>query len=306
MPDLRPHRSLFLSILTGWSQIKTQAHAACARIAPKLTSDKLSRDQATVSTKLRPRYSQLLESLDAAARPFVPLFTDFLLLPSVKVLWTPGVPIDDTKWVAQLPVIKEELADYRLELVLHARQEILAATTDPATRRQDDTDVEENVNSLNDTFFQLATSFVCCTVADCPIKRQPRELWDWRTSSYSLTKDPREGWMGPLVEVLQHQHRLHNSNSFLPADAAKASYPPFRVSLPLEVACGIESLLELHRLDETKAKKRHLVEASKKSAGYKWVNSGITRRNFFGKHALWNLVRSPRDLLCKTSCCVLG
>ena len=294
---------MIAGFLTGWSQIKTQAHAACAKIAPKLIVDQLATKQATQSAKLRARYDQLLESLDEAARPFVPLFADFLLLPSVKALWVPGVPVDAAAWTAQLPLIKEELDDYRLELVLHARQEILAATTDPATGRQDDTDIVlEDNDSLTDGFFQLATSFVCCTFADCPIKQQPREMWDWRTSSFYVTEDLREGWMGPLVEVLQHQHRLHNSNSFLPADAAKASYPPFRVSLPLEVACGIEALLELHRLDEMKAKKRHLVEVSKKSSGYKWVNSGITRRNFFGRHALWNLVRSMRGLIHMTSC----
>mgnify|MGYP006969722857 CR=1 FL=1 len=273
----------------GWSQIKTQAHAACAKIAPKLIVDQLATKQATQSAKLRARYDQLLESLDEGARPFVPLFTDFLLLPSVKELWTPGVPVDDATWAAQLPLIKEELNEYRLELVLHARREILAATTDPATASQEDEDIVE-VESLNDAFFQLATSFVCCAFTDCPSQQGSREVWDWRTRSRTTTEDRREGWIGPLVEVLQHQHRFHNSSSRLRAKAAKASYPPFRVSLPLEVACGIEALLELHHLDDSKAKKRHLDEASKHSAGYEWVNSRMSWRYFSGSNALWNLV----------------
>lgn len=232
-----------------------------------------------------------MESLEKAARPFVPLFVDFLLLPSVKALWTPGVPVDDAKWTAQLPLIKEELDEYRLEIVLHARQEILAATTDPATERQDDTDILlEDADSLNDGFFQLATSFVCCAFAGCPDKQRNRRRWRWRGPSGNTIEDRREGWVGPLVEVLNHQHRFHNSTTRLPAKAAKASYPPFRVSLPLEVACGIESLLELHQLDDLKAKKRHLDEASKKSSGYDWFNSGLSRRYFSGKDAWWNMV----------------
>ena len=279
------------TFLTGWNQIKTQAHAACAKIAPKLVVDQLATNQAAQSTKLRARYDQLLENLDEAARPFVPLFVDFLLLPSVKELWAPGVPVDDATWAAQLPLIKEELDDYRLELVLHARQEILAATTDSATACQDDAEVEEKVDSLDDDFFQLATSFVCCAFAGCPSQQGPRKAWDYRTRSRVTTEDRRGGWVGPLVEVLQHQHRFHNSAAQLPAKAAKISYPPFRVSLPLEVACGIEALLELHHLDDSKAKKRHLDEASKKSAGYEWVNSGLLRHHFSGKDALWHLVR---------------
>ena len=232
-----------------------------------------------------------MESLEKAARPFVPLFVDFLLLPSVKALWTPGVPVDDAKWTAQLPLIKEELDEYRLEIVLHARQEILAATTDPANERQDDTDILlEDADSLNDGFFQLATSFVCCAFAGCPDKQRNRRRWWWRGPSGSTIEDRREGWVGPLVEVLNHQHRFHNSTTRLPAKAAKASYPPFRVSLPLEVACGIESLLELHQLDDLKAKKRHLDEASKKSSGYDWFNSGLSRRYFSGTDAWWNMV----------------
>ena len=270
---------------------------------PKLAADKLADDQRHQMRELRARYNNLLNDLQKTARPFVPVFTDFLLLPSVKTLWVPGVHVDDAKWAAQLPLIKEELDDYRLELVLHARREILAATSDPATQTQDDADAMEDVNSLDDAFSQLAISFVCCAFAGCPSKKGPiRRSWYRRTSPNSV-EDPREGWIGPLVDVLKHQHRFHNSGSHLPTKAAKASYPPFRVSLPLEVACGIGSLLELHRLDDSKAKKRHLDEASKKSAGYEWVNSGLSRHYFSGKDALWNLVRSTRTLLRAVLCC---
>lgn len=162
----------------------------------------------------------------------MPLFINFLLLPSVKALWTPGAPVDDAKWAAQLPLIKEEPDEYRLELVLHARQEILAATTDPASRRQDDTDsFLEDGDSLSDNFFQLATLFVCCTFADCPIKQEAREVWDWCTSSFSLAEDPREGWVGPLVEVLQHQHRIHNYDSRLPKRSMLRTRPSAFLSL---------------------------------------------------------------------------
>lgn len=232
----------------------------------------------------------------------MPLFTDFLLLPSVKELWTPGTAIDDAAWTAQLPLIKEELNDYRLELVLHTRREILAATLDPVTQTQDDADATEDVDSLDDAFSQLATSFVCCAFAGCPDKELQRRRWYWVTSSLSDDKKQRKSWIGPLVEVLQYQHRLHNSISYLRTHKAKASYPPFRVSLPLEVACGIESLLELHHLDDAKAKKRHLDQASKESSGYEWVNSGLTRRYFTGRDAWWHMVRSKTSFRTTWPC----
>lgn len=276
-------------LLTEWGRIKIKAHAACARISLKLAAAKLANKQATQVYKLRTRYNELLNSLDETARPFVPLFGDFLLLPTVKELWTSGDDVDDDTWASQVSLIQEELDDYRLELVLHARRQILAATSDPVAAPQDDADSEEVVESLNDDFFQLATSFVCCTFADCPDKQYRRNWWRWRSLSGVEAKP--SAWVGPLREVLQHQHRCHSSQWGPVAGMAKASYPPFRVSLPLEVACGTESLLELHQLDDSKAKRRHLDEASRKSSGYEWVNSGLTRRYFSGKDAWWNMVR---------------
>lgn len=260
-----------------------------------MAADELVDNQRTQMSQLCDRYDDLLNNLKETARPFVPVFADFLLLPSVKALWVPGVPVDDAKWVVQLPLIHEELDEYRLGLFLHARQEILAATTDPSTASQDDADIDETVDALDDAFFQLATSFVCCAFASCPRKNRPIRYGWHRRISPEAAEDPREGWIGPLLEVLQHHHRFHNSAPLpWPTAAVKASYPPFRVSLPLEVACGIEALLELHCLDDSKAKKHHLDEASKKSAGYEWVNSGLSRRYFSGKGAWWNLVRPMR------------
>lgn len=261
----------------------------------RIADDDLLQQQESSATKLRPRYEKLLRSMNDAARPFAPLFTDFLLLPSVVALWTPGATVDDATWAAQLALIQEELDDYRLELALHARQVILAATTGNAPENQED-DFESE--GLDNDFFEFATSFVCCSVAGCPTKVAPtsqRRRGSWWDSQYApapITANRWEGWVGPLVEVLEHQHRIHNGASELPVKAVKSAYPPFRVSVPLEVACGIESLLEMHNLESSKAKKRHLDLASKKIEGYEWVNSGTTQRYYRGEGAWSTLVRS--------------
>ncbi|GAA5864374.1 hypothetical protein JCM3774_002768 [Rhodotorula dairenensis] len=266
-----------------WDRINKQVHAACARALSKIAADKLAAKQDVSAWDLRPRYEQLLEDLDEGARPLAPLFTDFLLLSSVKEFWVSGTEVDDAKWANQLPLIQEELDDYRLELVLHARREILAATTTSAPGTCEDDDVE----SVDANFFELATSFVCCSFKDCPKKRTSAWGRWWWPKRAAKEEDRQDGWIGPLVDVLKHQHDAHNKPSSLPAKATKTPYPPFRVCLPLEVACGIESLLELHDLDGAKAKKRHLDLASKKILAYEWVNSGVHRRYYGGGKSAW-------------------
>ncbi|GAA6022556.1 hypothetical protein JCM8202_000516 [Rhodotorula sphaerocarpa] len=89
------------------------------------------------------------------------------------------------------------------------------------------------------------------------------------------------GRIGSLVEVLQHQHEHHNLRYERPnSKAATSDKLPKRVDLPLEVACGVASLLELHHLDDSRAKMSHLDEGSEKSSGYHWRNSKIGRIRF--------------------------
>lgn len=84
--------------------------------------------------------------------------------------------------------------------------------------------------------------------------------------------------------LVKHQHRAHNERVALPGKAARSPYPPFRV--PLEVACGIESLLDLHGLDTSRAKMRHLDLACEKTNAFEWVNSGTRPRYYCGKGGL--------------------
>lgn len=216
----------------------------------------------------------------------MPLFVDFLLLPSVKDLWCTSGTITDQRWQNSLEAIREELDEYRVDLCLRARNAILDATTDRGSRggADDDSDTEK----FDDAFFQRATSFVCCAFPGCPRKQDPPSYrWDWLKRRHVVdneeqraAKDTRIDWIGPLAEVLRHQHKHHNHKQALTAQQEKVPETPERICLPLEVACGMISILELHDLDETRAEKKHLMRANESTSGYKWVNSKQTRYRF--------------------------
>ncbi|GAA5988907.1 hypothetical protein JCM10908_006223 [Rhodotorula pacifica] len=270
-----------------WERIRIPALQACKRIADKMMADKAANRQWNRIDGLRPRYKALLKSLPDSTRPFVPLFDDFVLLPTVKTLWTTDETITDSKWVAQLPLIEEELRDYRLELTLHVRNAIIAATTDPDTPQEHPEVDLDGADWLDTDFFQLATSIVCCGFKGCPPRSKPK--WNWYKRKQN--PDTRKGAIGSLIDVLNHQHRFHAQSSANPSNRAKKlAYPPFRISLPLEVACGVEELLELHQLDAAVAQKRHLELASSQSGGYVYANCKSSHRYFRGADAWLHLL----------------
>ncbi|GJN93397.1 hypothetical protein Rhopal_006452-T1 [Rhodotorula paludigena] len=287
-----------------WSRIKPQILELIDRqrsLAQRLKDkNNLWKRQLSQQKSLRKRYDGLLQSLSASARPFAPLFVDFLLLPAVKALWEPGTskPVAENDWLRQLDGIKEELEQYRLELGMHARATILEATVDPKKRNPDD---DEDDLDLQDDFFALATSFVCCSFKNCPTRDQKHCVWDPRQSrswqhykTITTTADsPNKRWLGPLVEVLEHAHEKHNEAVCLKHKKDLKRDPQFRFQLPLEVACGMSAILELNDLDPATAGKRELDHVETVLREYEWENAASTRRKVHsrgGRPAWLNLL----------------
>ncbi|GAA5988853.1 hypothetical protein JCM10908_006199 [Rhodotorula pacifica] len=269
-----------------WDRIKPEVLKVLARAASKAAQEDFEEKQRQQQRALRKRYDSLLNGADDRARPYIPLFADFLLLPTVKSLWQAGIDVTDADWKDAQATVQGDLDEYRLDLCLKVRRLVLSVTQGDGSASDEDDGAD--IDSITDDFFARADSFVCCSVAKCPGKQGSRCYW-WRPRS-SHSKDPRNDWIGPLPTVLTHLHMFHNKDQELPQRGPRATEPQLRVSLPLEVACGMAEILELHGLTDRQAELRHLDRASKLSQGYQWRNSNMTRYRFQGKKAWCDLL----------------
>lgn len=287
----------------GWEKVKLKVMAALDRQRAKRLKREAVDRQFGAQRSLRKHYNAFKHSLPASARPFIPLFVDFLVLPSVKELWQPGEKVSSEQWQAQLDSVREEVDQFRVDLVSHAREIILAATTDP-DKAQDDATSDELLENLDDAFFNRATSFVCCGFPGCPPaqeshrvvrQRTPSEIaaarpWQRWTTTWEPRLKDRYGAIGPLVAVLQHQHADHNCDKQLPTIKTFSSQPSVRITLPLEVACAISALLEVGDLDTERAGQSELDELNKEHF-FEWENTKTYRRFFYEENAWQELVR---------------
>jgi hypothetical protein len=139
---------------------------------------------------------------------------------------------------------------------------------------------------------------LCCGFPGCPpageLERSRHFSWNNGrpsvTYSSKATLNDRQGSFGTLVDVLKHLHADHNEVMSMLEKTKWRMAPQFHLSLPLEVACTVSALLDVHDLDPTTATKVDLVTASKGS-WYQWENAPRTKRNFGGKGAWFDLVR---------------
>ncbi|GEM12467.1 F-box domain contaning protein [Rhodotorula toruloides] len=297
-----------LSELTDgeWEKIKPKVIAAldrqCEKNAQRDQRYRLRSHQIESQRLLRPLYDAFKQSLPESARPFVPLFTDFLVLPSVKELWQPGKKVTSEQWEAHFDDIREEVDQFRLDLVLHARQLILDATTDPDKADGEREEPAEDDAGLDDAFLSRATSLLCCGFPGCPPASTKRRLWVsgkkssgsyWASGRFEWrpTLNDRPGSFAALADVLKHMHADHNDNKQLWDTKSIKAAPQFHLALPLEVACAVSALLELHDLDPETATKDDLVNVSAVSK-YEWENAPRTRRHFAGEDAWFDLIRA--------------
>ncbi|GAA6007163.1 hypothetical protein JCM10207_001529 [Rhodosporidiobolus poonsookiae] len=222
-------------------------------------------------------YQQLRTSEpDRFTRTAFPLKADFLLFESVKALQLPNKAEDDFEnkdcqltdevWDAALPLIKEELAEYRLNLVLHAIKLILAATTESPV--PDDDEILSNLEQYDDAFLLKATSFVCCDLDGCAGSPYAQWMPHWCARTFA--------YIAPLQQVLEHQHTNHADAKYYD-EKAKAAGPRLHFSLPLEVACAASALLELGGLDDD-AGVAELYEMDER-AWFTWENTRTNKKH---------------------------
>lgn len=277
--------------IAEWERIKPSVLKAAHRELEMDAKRRLARKQREQQEALRKRYDAFLATLDDRARPFVPLFLDSLLLPSVQTLWKPGQEISDAAWEAAQPSLQEDLNDYRLETCLRVRRLILSVTQgDDGNQDEDEAD---EVADITDKFFLRADSFVCCGFAGCPGKSRPTSYY--RSGEWHRPADRRQDWIGALPDVLGHQHKFHNSETSVPYKGFRGTDSQLQIALPLEVACGMSSILELHGPDGKPAEKRHLERGSAQTEGFEWRNSKMYRHRFSGKTAWRDLVSLHGD-----------
>ncbi|GAA5852771.1 hypothetical protein JCM9279_003966 [Rhodotorula babjevae] len=233
---------------------------------------------------LRPHYDALLACLPKSARPFVPLIVDFLLFPSVKALWAGDDYITAQAWLDALGDIKDELEQFLLDLIKHAYAIVCEAMSDPEERSMAASPSSLAVDELGfnlDSFFSLATSFVCCDFRFCRRRPDRRKVRAHRG---------RFGAIGPLVDVLEHLHRHHNQDDTVYGECGVGSKPQFHITIPLEVACAVTAILEVHQLDPSTAGVPELERADKGVHKYVWDNHSASRRNYSGKRAWFELL----------------
>ncbi|GAA6007232.1 hypothetical protein JCM10207_001554 [Rhodosporidiobolus poonsookiae] len=283
-----------------WETIKPDILKLVARLRRKRLSDELKDAQTKRQRELRPRYDKLTKSLDKSARPFLPLFVDFLVFPSVRPLWNDlDAELDDAAWNDALDDMREEIEQYRLELCLHARSVVIAATRESDSDEGDDGDDEHGAGAdeeelPSDAFFAKCTSFVACNFSNCHKTHRHRKastaaFWTWSPMIY--TYDPNA--IGSLVEVLKHQHKLHNFvNEIKPTKKmlASTSLPPFRVHLPEVVSSAMAAILDVGELDPETAGYPELSTLSQQG-WLSWENSTMAKKHFSSVNA-W------RELLC--------
>jgi hypothetical protein len=231
------------------------------------------------------RYSQLRQAQpDVFSRAAFPLKADFFLFESVKALELPGKIVEDFDeeaaeladeiWDDAVPLIQEELDQYRLDVVFHAIKSILAVTTEQDV--PDDNEILDNIDRYNDAFFASATSFLCCNFRGCHRKNR-RLTW------YYGGSPGRDLFVGPLIDLLEHQHQEHSEFKYW-YNENKKEEPQLHFDLPLEVACAVSALVDLGDLDDD-ATKSDLDELDKK-ARWEWENAHCKKKHYEGWRGL--------------------
>ncbi|GAA5836571.1 hypothetical protein JCM9279_000428 [Rhodotorula babjevae] len=259
-----------------WERIKPAILKLVARIKKKHDRAAQRRRLEDRQRSLRPRYNKLKAALPASARPYMPLFIDFLVLSSVKALWQDeAVKLDDATWFEHLDDVKEELDQYRLDLILHARELIISARVDPDDDIVPSGELEDVEDlDLSEDFFDLATSFVCCAFTNC----ENAPVTPGRDGSNRI-----KGAVGPLRWVLKHQHVWHNQADSLVGSRSFRNEPQLRIVLPLEVACTVDAVLDLAKLDPADATRDDLIRFNELVLRYEWDNPGGS-----WKRHVWN------------------
>ncbi|BGP17137.1 hypothetical protein JCM10213v2_005149 [Rhodosporidiobolus nylandii] len=284
-----------------WEEVKPQALEA-ARLADiawkQLEGERRAREaryrlQNARIKHVRRRFDRLrAEEDDEFLRSSFPIFPVFLAFESVKPLLLSAKPeededanLSDEAWDEALPLISEEISQYRLDLLLHAIKLILSATSDDPL--PDDDDILEHLDRYDNAFFNRATSFLCCSIPGCHQQYNSRE--DRRPN-----EPGRAIFFGPLPALLYHQHTCHlRENLYLRNEDCYSRKPkalsPVTFNLPLEVACAVSALIELGNLDDETAGAEDFDQMDKRGR-YEWEDSQVWAKRFSGWRALLDAI----------------
>ncbi|GAA5864346.1 hypothetical protein JCM8547_005792 [Rhodosporidiobolus lusitaniae] len=247
----------------------------------------------------RKRYNRLRKyETDDFARAAYPLFVDFLRLESVKVLLLPEempssfeaeqenerAELSDDDWEEQEELVKEELEQHRLDLVLLAIKLILRATTEDEL--PSDQEIVANLDEYDNGFFKQATSFLSCGIERCHVRGG--YSWDYATSRYKRCSS-RDLFVGDLQSLLEHQHKEHGDFDYIWRSPLKHAVP-FHLALPVEVASAMSALLELGGFDDSTATEAELDDLEKKTSSFDWLNGHGQRKHFQGWRPLLDTV----------------
>ncbi|GAA5946585.1 hypothetical protein JCM10213_006637 [Rhodosporidiobolus nylandii] len=230
--------------------------------------------------QLKAHYSTLRDaSDDDFARAAFPLLSDFYLFSSVKSLRLPEkqepnfdedcARLSDEEWEHTLPLIQEEIEQYRLELFLQCVKLVLSATTDDPL--PDDYKILDNAGEYDNAFFERASSLLCCDLG-C-YRSGGRDWWTYTSIPTRYT------FLGSLQALLEHQHKVHADHSYW-YEREKKKGPRFHFSLPAEVACAMSALFVVGDLDPQQATKTELDELDKRTKRYEWQNTHGKRKRF--------------------------
>lgn len=246
--------------LTEWELIKPELFKLIRRNRRRVVKWKAMWAAQERQSTLRHPYNELLDAQPTERKHFMPVFDDFLLFESVRPLWDrPSAPTR-ADWLAAKSLIVEELDDWRVEIVAHASASTAAVAkileTDPGLFKLDFQDGGK-VDLLE--FSELVSCFVSCRMDSCDR-------------------------IGPLREVLQHQHLQHNHGDRLIMEVIDRLTARTRATIPLtvfpEAALALKALLDAAELDPALATSSDLDDLQRRVLRWEWENSNHYRRNY--------------------------
>ncbi|GAA5903616.1 hypothetical protein JCM6882_003002 [Rhodosporidiobolus microsporus] len=202
----------------------------------------------------------------------------------------------DSVWLDSLDAIIDEVEQYRLDLVLHARSIILAATVDEDEQPNE----EDDEPDLGDAFFSKPTSYLACTFTDCN-KAHRVELSTTRHSfpRWSWKRDERS--VGSFMEVLDHQHALHNFETSLSAKSTrKPGEPSFRLAQPLELSCAISAVIDIAEADPETVTVDDL-DGLNDVGRWEWENSTLNKRFAWRRYGWLGVMRIIKQAVDKNN-----
>jgi hypothetical protein len=174
------------------------------------------------------------------------------------------------EWIEALPLVLEEVEQYRLDLVLRAIKLILATTSEDELPSDDE--ILDSLDQYGDAFFSRATSFLCCDLDGC----HQKSYRAWRHYPYQIVP-ARNIFVGPLQALLEHQHKEHSDHRYWSAkerkDGARSHF-----DLPLEVSCAMSAVMELGGLSNDATE--DALDKLNELATWEWENAHCPKKKY--------------------------